>query len=252
MSIEEPTISRVYTFLFAMRRAILMGNKSLMTLMIGALVMLAGCATVPNEITFLEDALVSYKRALVSAQERIVLEEFAKYHIWGQATVALYRLETVTLEPQTKLTRGSKTSMGAELSTSATPTGKLAASREVIVANDQGGKISVLIKPLANAMNERAQEYFKTTVPSEIYSLTWYDETSETSYETFGGGTVVKDSKNSPCGNPYTFLHCVAISGYIQNKRQAYAQVPNDKIVNFRQMLRELRRKVDGEINITS
>jgi hypothetical protein len=215
---------------------------------LGAFAILAGCSTAPSDMTFLEDALVSYKRALVSAQERIVLEEFAKYHTWGKAAVTLYHIEAVTLEPQTKLTRGSKTSLGGEVGGIPMPIGRLTASREVAVSNDQGGKISIHLKAYEYGKTKIAQDYFNNTTPNEIYTITWYDEKSEMSYDAAVGGTANESFKNSPCGNPHTFLHCVPITGYIVNDRQAYAKIPNANIVKFRTMLNGLHQKLDGEL----
>lgn len=240
-----------------------MGMKKCASVYFWFMVALSGCSHGVNDITFIEDALVSYKRALVSAQERMILEEFAKYEHLGQSFVALFKIEEVTLEPQTKLTRASKTSMTAEVGSILTaPAVKIAGGREASISNDQGGKISLKLKAFSSDKAQKAQEYFAKRIAesngsTKVYELSWYDEKHGKSYQACfsdsQGLCQMKEIDGLPCGDPYTYLHCVPITGHMRKyslgegktvSLQGYAMVPLEYIPRFRDMMKGLEKEM--------
>lgn len=176
--------------------------------------------------TPLDDVIVDSRRAVVSASEKTLFEEFVKYKELGH-TFALYKISEVNIKASTNNTDSSTEKAGIEFPE------KLSASKDIAVSDAHGAEIAIKLIPVGNdpEIYGRIKEIFNKTHGKDlIYGLAYYDNS---------GRPVSEDA-----GNECKASYCIAVDGLKDSKgNRAFAYIKD--VTALRELNNEIRELSD-------
>ncbi|WP_306537307.1 hypothetical protein [Geobacter sp.] len=201
--------------------------------------LLPGCTCVKSSLsgnTPVDELVVIYKRALVTATEKSLLEEFVKYKEIG-STFTLYKISEINIEATASISKSS--SEKVEASINFPLDGGLGLSKNIEIANQEGAKIFLKLEPLANTpviYNEIKNIFDNTKGQNELYGIAYYND----EYKAFS------ENDEKKCRDA---LYCIPINCLKDsNNNKAFAYINN--YGKFRNLIDRIR-KIDPTPNNT-
>lgn len=194
-----------------------MRNLTIKLIVLFACLLISACAKVSVTKSIpLDDAIFSYREALVTAQEEFFFEEFVKYKEFRH-TFVLHIVSDIKIEATTNIKLATKGETKVALD-------ELGLIKKIETISTQGGKITISLSPLGNKpeVYEKVKIIFdETTGLGVMYDLV-YSEIE----------------KSKKCEHA---LYCIPIAGLVNaDGNQGFAYLKSIK--EFRKLYDRIRK----------